>query len=89
MSSSCVLPISKYWERKDFVQDAVNADFQHFPVALRRTGEYNTCNEHSYYNRNGAMACHIGLWRIPMNTKTVQNNMIIGIILIGALIIAL
>ena len=35
------------------------------------------------------MARHIGLWRIPMNTKTVQNNMIIGIILIGALIIAL
>ena len=36
----------KYWQCKIFVQDAVNAFFCKFPVALWKIEEYNAVNKH-------------------------------------------
>ena len=40
------LPMPKYWECKNFVQDATNAFFCKFPVALWKIEEYNAVNKH-------------------------------------------
>ena len=40
------LPMPKYWECKIFVQEAINAFFCNFPVALWKIEEYNAVNKH-------------------------------------------
>ena len=72
----------KYWQCKIFVQDAVNAFFCKFPVALWKIEEYNAVNKHI---EGVFFRFSILMLEDSMNAMTLQNNMIISIILIGAI----
>lgn len=76
------LPMPKYWECKIFVQDAINAFFCNFPVALWKIEEYNAVNKHI---EGVFFRFSILMLEDSMNAMTLQNNMIISIILIGAI----
>ena len=76
------LPMPKYWECKIFVQDAINAFFCKFPVALWKIEEYNAVNKHI---EGVFFRFSILMLEDSMNAMTLQNNMIISIILIGAI----
>ena len=76
------LPMPKYWKCKIFVRDAINAFFCKFPVALWKIEEYNAVNKHI---EGVFFRFSILMLEDSMNAMTLQNNMIISIILIGAI----